>query len=165
MCVRELTHHSHERVALFLCSIIMLNTDLHNPNVAKKMTFMQFVKNNRGINQGKDLPKAYLEGIYNEIRDREIQMSADAAAVGSAPGGVYAQWDGVLRRQGNVAGASFTPSDIGRRNCLPAGMRRWRWHRVGGCTTTRASTGSLAALLCGFPMWLRNDECTRRARP
>lgn len=29
-------------------SIIMLNTDAHNPNVKKKMTLQEFIRNNRG---------------------------------------------------------------------------------------------------------------------
>ena len=35
-------------------SIIMLNTDQHNPQVKRKMTLEQFVRNNRGTNGGKD---------------------------------------------------------------------------------------------------------------
>jgi len=42
-------------------SLIMLNTDLHNQSVKNKMSKAEFVKNNRGIDQGKDLPKDYLE--------------------------------------------------------------------------------------------------------
>ena len=30
-------------------STIMLNTDLHNPQVKRKMTLEQFVSNNRGL--------------------------------------------------------------------------------------------------------------------
>lgn len=41
-------------------SIIMLNTALHNPNVRQKITVEQFIKQNRGINSGKDLPKDIL---------------------------------------------------------------------------------------------------------
>lgn len=41
-------------------SIIMLNTALHNPNVPQKITMEQFIKQNRGINSGKDLPKDIL---------------------------------------------------------------------------------------------------------
>ena len=32
-----------------------------------KMTMEQFIRNNRGIDDGKDLPKEFLEGIYEEI--------------------------------------------------------------------------------------------------
>jgi brefeldin A-inhibited guanine nucleotide-exchange protein len=41
-------------------SLIMLNTDAHNDNIKpeNKMSKIEFVKNNRGINEGgKDLPK------------------------------------------------------------------------------------------------------------
>ena len=38
-------------------SIIMLNTDAHNPMVKNKMTKEGFHKNNRGINDGADLPR------------------------------------------------------------------------------------------------------------
>ena len=41
-------------------SLIMLNTDLHNPNVKHRMTKAGFIKNNRGINNGNDLPEEFL---------------------------------------------------------------------------------------------------------
>ena len=34
---------------------------------------------NRGINDSKDLPPEYLEGIYNEISSNEIKMSRTIA--------------------------------------------------------------------------------------
>jgi len=37
-------------------AIMMLNTSLHNPAVKEKLDLQQFVKMNRGINDGKDLP-------------------------------------------------------------------------------------------------------------
>ncbi|WWC95937.1 hypothetical protein V866_002804 [Kwoniella sp. B9012] len=56
-------------------AIIMLNTDAHNPNLKqKRMTKVEFVKNNRGINDGKDLPQEYLEETYDEIQNNEIKM-------------------------------------------------------------------------------------------
>ena len=58
-------------------AIIMLNTDLHNPSIVpeKKMTIDQFVSNNRGINNGGDLPRPFLERIYESIKSNEIKMS------------------------------------------------------------------------------------------
>lgn len=35
----------------------------------------QFIKNNRGINNGKDLPREYLEELYDEIKARQIQVA------------------------------------------------------------------------------------------
>ena len=56
-------------------SVIMLNTDAHNKNLKqKRMTKVEFVKNNRGINDGKDLPEDLLEETYDEIQSNEIKM-------------------------------------------------------------------------------------------
>jgi hypothetical protein len=42
-------------------SIIMLNTDQHNPAVRTRMSKADFVRNNRGVNSGADLPSHLLE--------------------------------------------------------------------------------------------------------
>ncbi|KXN90258.1 Protein transport protein SEC7 [Leucoagaricus sp. SymC.cos] len=55
-------------------SVIMLNTDAHNPQVKKRMTKAEFTRNNRGINDNNDLPEEFLSGIYDEILDNEIKM-------------------------------------------------------------------------------------------
>lgn len=42
-------------------SIIMLNTDAHNPGVKRKMTQEEFIKNNRRLSDdGQDLPDEYV---------------------------------------------------------------------------------------------------------
>lgn len=38
------------------------------------MTKLQFVSNNRGINNGKDLPHEWLEQLYDSIVKKEIAM-------------------------------------------------------------------------------------------
>lgn len=43
--------------------------------VERKMTIDQFVSNNRGINDSKDLPRPFLERLYNTIQQNEIKMS------------------------------------------------------------------------------------------
>ena len=55
-------------------SIVMLNTDAHNPAMKqhKKMTKQQFVGNNRGIDGGRDVPTEVLEGIYDDIVRNQI---------------------------------------------------------------------------------------------
>jgi brefeldin A-inhibited guanine nucleotide-exchange protein len=56
-------------------SVIMLNTDAHNKNMKqKRMTKAEFVKNNRGINDGQDLPEEFLGEVYDEIQNNEIKM-------------------------------------------------------------------------------------------
>ena len=44
--------------------------------VKKKMTKADYIKMNRGINEQKDLPREYLEAIYDEIAVNEIRMNA-----------------------------------------------------------------------------------------
>jgi brefeldin A-inhibited guanine nucleotide-exchange protein len=63
----------------------MLNTDAHNPQVKHRMTMADFVKNNRGINDGQDLPEELLSTIYDDIVNNEIRMKDEMdAALGQA---------------------------------------------------------------------------------
>ncbi|KAJ1505142.1 hypothetical protein HMI55_001727 [Coelomomyces lativittatus] len=52
----------------------MLNTDAHNPAVTKKMSLPEFIKNNRGIDDGQDLPESLLRKLYFEIKCIPIKM-------------------------------------------------------------------------------------------
>jgi brefeldin A-inhibited guanine nucleotide-exchange protein len=61
-------------------SVIMLNTDQYNPQVKKKMTKLDFVKNNRGIDEGKDLDPAVLEEMFDEIAAQEIVLKDEQLA-------------------------------------------------------------------------------------
>jgi hypothetical protein len=40
----------------------------HNPQVRRRMTVDDFVRNNRGINDKADFPREYLEAIYHAIK-------------------------------------------------------------------------------------------------
>jgi len=58
----------------------MLNTDQHSPQVKKRMTKEEFIKNNRGINDEGDLPKEFLIAIYDDIQTNEIMMKDEVEA-------------------------------------------------------------------------------------
>lgn len=59
-------------------SVIMLNTDQHSVKIkGKRMTIEDFIKNNRGINDGQDLPTEYLTGIFDEIASNEIVLASE----------------------------------------------------------------------------------------
>lgn len=66
----------------------MLNTDAHNPQVKNRMTKADFLKNNRGINDGADLPEEILSAIFDEIVSNEIRMKdeVESALIPTAPG-------------------------------------------------------------------------------
>jgi len=58
-------------------SVIMLNVDQHNKKVKKKMTLEDFIKNNRGINDGKDIQEDLLKGIFEDINANELKMKEE----------------------------------------------------------------------------------------
>ena len=63
-------------------SVIMLNTDLHNPAIKeeRRMTKDGFVRNNRGICDGQDLPEELLHAIFDRIREDPISLKEDDEA-------------------------------------------------------------------------------------
>ncbi|CAK9145970.1 unnamed protein product [Ilex paraguariensis] len=67
-------------------SVIMLNTDAHNSIVKDKMSKADFIRNNRGIDDGKDLPEDYLGTLYDQIVKNEIKMNADSSVPQSKQG-------------------------------------------------------------------------------
>lgn len=61
-------------------SVILLNTDAHNPHIKRRMTKADFVKNNRGINDNGDLPEDLLSQVYDDIISNEIVMNDEIEA-------------------------------------------------------------------------------------
>ncbi|CAL8462959.1 g2493 [Coccomyxa elongata] len=95
-------------------SVILLNTDAHNPQVKNKMSKQDFLKNNRGINDGADLPEDDMSELYDRILNNEIKMKdADAeglVATNTAKGGGW--MDTILNLiPGRRAAASNEPSE------------------------------------------------------
>ncbi|XP_065065541.1 cytohesin-1-like [Rhopilema esculentum] len=58
-------------------SIIMLNTNLHNPSVKDKQSLDGFINMNRGINDGGDLAPEMLKELYESIRDEPFKIPED----------------------------------------------------------------------------------------
>ena len=60
-------------------SVIMLQTDLHNPAIKeeKKMTKDGFRRNNRGICNGSDLDAQFLDEIFDRIKAAPITLAED----------------------------------------------------------------------------------------
>mmetsp|Transcript_9258 Transcript_9258/g.19271 ORF Transcript_9258/g.19271 Transcript_9258/m.19271 type:complete len:2226 (+) Transcript_9258:141-6818(+) len=64
-------------------SVIMLNTDLHNPSIKpeRRMTLESFIRNNKGISvDGGDLPEDFLTGIFNRIKEKPFSLKEDDEA-------------------------------------------------------------------------------------
>ncbi|CCF56895.1 hypothetical protein KAFR_0B05990 [Kazachstania africana CBS 2517] len=58
-------------------SLIMLNTDLHSSQIKNKMTLQEFLENNEGIDNDKDLPRDFMVGLFDEIANDEIKLLSE----------------------------------------------------------------------------------------
>jgi brefeldin A-resistance guanine nucleotide exchange factor 1 len=115
-----------DAVYVLAFSTIMLNTDLHNPTIKQeaRMTLDQFIRNNRGINGGEDLPADYLTTLYEQIKDVQIQVRRELGEFmkKNEHGDIRATWEAVLSKSGEVATPFFTPASRARRNMSRAGV-------------------------------------------
>jgi len=92
-------------------SIIMLNTDLHNPHVKTRMKIEEYQRNNRGIDAGRSLPDFFLRDIYEDVRDDEIRMHGEAPPNGAELAGTLVDddyWESIIRRSESIDQFSTT---------------------------------------------------------
>ena len=76
---------SPDTIFVLSYAIVLLNTDLHNANNAKRksncrfrrMRKEEFVRNLRGVDAGADLDEEMLNGIYDRIRANEFRPGSD----------------------------------------------------------------------------------------
>ncbi|MBZ3876485.1 IQ motif and SEC7 domain-containing protein 1 [Sciurus carolinensis] len=68
-----------DTIFILAFAIILLNTDMYSPSVKpeRKMKLEDFVKNLRGVDDGEDIPREMLIGIYERIRKRELKTNED----------------------------------------------------------------------------------------
>eukprot|EP00941_MAST-03F_sp_MAST-3F-sp1_P003286 g3286.t1 len=85
-------------------STIMLNTDLHNPMVEKKMKLEDFVRNNQGSNGGGDLPFELQESIYNSILEKAFDLVPGPKASRELVPSDTEHWNGLMKRSQNLNG-------------------------------------------------------------
>jgi len=64
-----------DTVYVLAFSSLMLFTDAYNPNVKKRMTLEQFIDNNKGIDNGKNLPRELLEDLYKDITSKRLPVN------------------------------------------------------------------------------------------
>lgn len=60
-------------------SVVLLNTDLHTPSVKadKRMKLDDYVRNLRGVDEGHDLDRDMLAGIYERIKAHPFRPGSD----------------------------------------------------------------------------------------
>lgn len=100
-----------DTVLILSYSLIMLNTDLHNPQVKKKMTEDDFIRNNRAINEGQDLPREYLSELYHSILTNAIVLAPTTTTVEMNP----SRWIQIINRSKVMQ--PFVQCDFDRKIC------------------------------------------------
>jgi len=124
-------------------SVIMLNTDQHSSQVKKRMTIEDFIKNNRGINDGQSLPDDYLQGIFDEIQNNEIVLDSEretAANLGmlpQTPGGIGGALATFGRDLGREAYAAASEEMSNRTEQLFKSMLRAQKKAAGGASGSK----------------------------
>uniref|UniRef100_A0A3Q3K181 SEC7 domain-containing protein n=1 Tax=Monopterus albus TaxID=43700 RepID=A0A3Q3K181_MONAL len=68
-----------DTIFILAFAIILLNTDMYSPNVKaeRKMKIEDFIKNLRGVDNGQDIPRDMLVGIYQRIQKWELRTNDD----------------------------------------------------------------------------------------
>ncbi|XP_077296946.1 brefeldin-resistant Arf-GEF family protein schizo isoform X2 [Arctopsyche grandis] len=70
---------THDTIFVLAFAIIMLNTDLHTPNLKpeSRMSLEDFIKNLRGIDDCGDIERDMLVGIYDRVKANEFKPASD----------------------------------------------------------------------------------------
>ncbi|KRY53069.1 IQ motif and SEC7 domain-containing protein 1 [Trichinella britovi] len=78
-CNPPTTKQRLDTVFVLAFAIIMLNTDLHSPNVkpCNRMKLEDFVKNLQGVDEGRSLNRTFLGEIYARIKNQQLRTGAD----------------------------------------------------------------------------------------
>ncbi|KAJ8259450.1 hypothetical protein GJAV_G00169400 [Gymnothorax javanicus] len=68
-----------DTIFILAFAIILLNTDMYSPNVKpeRKMKIDDFIKNLRGVDNGQDINRDLLVGIYQRIQKWELRTNDD----------------------------------------------------------------------------------------
>uniref|UniRef100_A0A8C6PJB3 IQ motif and Sec7 domain ArfGEF 2 n=1 Tax=Nothobranchius furzeri TaxID=105023 RepID=A0A8C6PJB3_NOTFU len=68
-----------DTIFILAFAIILLNTDMYSPNIKaeRKMKLDDFIKNLRGVDNGQEIPRDLLVGIYQRIQKWELRTNDD----------------------------------------------------------------------------------------
>ncbi|BGP04186.1 GDP/GTP exchange factor for ARF [Rhodotorula toruloides] len=116
---------SQDATYVLAYSVIMLNTDLHSPQVRKRMDLEAYSRNLRGVNDNENFDPEYLKSIYESIRKREIVLPEEHQnQVGFEYG-----WKELLRRSRRNGPLTSNPT-----NAFDRGMFSIAWKPIVSAT-------------------------------
>lgn len=67
--------NSNSTAFILSFAIILLNTDLHSGKLHQPMTLEDFLRMNRQVDEGQDIPASYLKDVYDDVKAHEIIMA------------------------------------------------------------------------------------------
>uniref|UniRef100_W5K8D6 IQ motif and SEC7 domain-containing protein 3 n=1 Tax=Astyanax mexicanus TaxID=7994 RepID=W5K8D6_ASTMX len=80
MCNPDVVQQFHNPDTIFILAfaIVLLNTDMYSPNIKpeRKMLLEDFIRNLR-VDDGADIPREMVAGIYERIQQRELRSNED----------------------------------------------------------------------------------------
>ncbi|KAM4819859.1 IQ motif and SEC7 domain-containing protein 3 isoform 1-T1 [Thomomys bottae] len=81
MCNPEVVQQFHNPDTIFILAfaVILLNTDMYSPNIKpdRKMMLEDFIRNLRGVDDGADIPRELVVGIYERVQQKELKSNED----------------------------------------------------------------------------------------
>uniref|UniRef100_A0A3P8V0X6 IQ motif and SEC7 domain-containing protein 3 n=1 Tax=Cynoglossus semilaevis TaxID=244447 RepID=A0A3P8V0X6_CYNSE len=81
MCNPDVVQQFHNPDTIFILAfaVVLLNTDMYSPNIKpqRKMGLDDFIRNLRGVDDGADIPREMVIGIYERIQQRELLSNED----------------------------------------------------------------------------------------
>ncbi|XP_067090132.1 IQ motif and SEC7 domain-containing protein 3 [Osmerus mordax] len=81
MCNPDVVQQFHNPDTIFILAfaVVLLNTDMYSPNIKpqRKMGLDDFIRNLRGVDDGADIPREMVSGIYERIQQRELRSNED----------------------------------------------------------------------------------------
>ena len=112
-----------DAVYVMAFSTMLLNTDAHNAAVRNKMSLEAFMRNNRRINNGADLPAAYLAQVYAAVHAAEIKAHEETATVSAQSQAPFqgAPFQGAPFQGAPFQGAPFQGAPPGAPRSTPHG--------------------------------------------
>lgn len=64
-----------DAVHTLTCAIMLLNTDLHGPNIGPRMTCVEFIDNLEELNDGDNFPRDILKHLYHAIKNHPLEWA------------------------------------------------------------------------------------------
>ncbi|KAF7488877.1 PH and SEC7 domain-containing protein 2 [Sarcoptes scabiei] len=76
-CNPETEFKSLDSIHTLTCALILLNTDLHEETIQRKMSCSNFILNLAGMNDGDDYPSSLLKYLYYSIKNNPLGWLED----------------------------------------------------------------------------------------